>query len=192
MKIPLFPLPSVVLPGGQLPLRLFEPRYLRMVSECLKQESGFGICLARAKTEDGEPLKPYPIGTLAKIVDFDQGSDGFLHITVQGEQEFRLVDMEMEADKLQIGQIELQPLQTSFTMPSEYSSLSVKLSQIIEHLGPHMEFPDRDLDDAEWVCNRLLELLPIDAADKYEMLNTFDTTLRLKALDDLSFSIAPQ
>jgi len=55
-----------------------------------------------------------------------------------------------------------------------------------------MEFPDRDLDDAEWVCNRLLELLPIDAADKYEMLNTFDTTLRLKALDDLSFSIAAQ
>ena len=111
---------------------------------------------------------------------------------MQGEQEFRLIDMEMEPDKLQIGQIELQPLQTSFTMPSEYSSLSVKLSQIIEHLGPHMEFPDRDLDDAEWVCNRLLELLPIDAADKYEMLNTFDTTLRLKALDDLSFSIAPQ
>ena len=192
MKIPLFPLPSVVLPGGQLPLRLFEPRYLRMVSDCLKQESGFGICLARPKTDDGEPLKPYPLGTVAKIVDFDQGNDGFLHITVQGEQEFRLIDMQMEPDKLQIGEIELQPQGASFELPSQYSSLSVKLSQILDHLGPHMEFPNRNLDDADWVCNRLLELLPIDAADKYEMLNSFDTLARLKALDDLSFSIAAQ
>jgi len=192
LKIPLFPLSSIVLPGGKLPLRLFEPRYIRMVSLCMKEEIGFGVCLAKASSENSEAMLPYPIGTLARIVDFDQGEDGLLQITAVGVQEFRLVGYEQEADKLLMGEVELQDRPDKFAVPLEFSSLAVKLSQILDHLEPHITFPDRDLDDAEWVCNRLLELLPIDAGEKFEMLNSFDIVSRLQALDDLSFSIAEE
>ena len=189
-----------MLPGGRLPLRLFEPRYIRMVSESMKRETGFGICLARptpstsSAVSDSDPKslnsEPYPLGTLAKVIDFDQGSDGLLHITVVGELEFTIESFRSEKDGLLMGEVEFQERPAHSTMPSAYSVLSVKLSQILDHLEPHISFPDRDLDDAEWVCNRLLELLPIDASDKYEMLRSFDTNSRLQALDDLAFTIA--
>ena len=191
MKIPLFPLPSIVLPGGTLPLRLFEPRYLRMVSECFRNGTGFGSCLSRPSSGQG-PVKPFPIGTLVSIVDFDQGSDGMLHITAKGEQEYKLIDITVEKDSLLIGEIELQERPVKIAMPPQYSSLAVKLSQILQHIEPHMSYPDRDLDDAEWVCNRLLELLPIAPAEKYQMLRDFDIHARLEALDALSFSVAEQ
>jgi len=111
-------------------------------------------------------------------------------ITVLGEQEFTINAYESDPDGLLIGEVELQELPEPATMPASYSSLAVKLSQIIEHLEPHISFPNRDLNSADWVCNRLLELLPIDANEKYEMLKNFDTEARLKALDDLSFTIA--
>lgn len=192
MNIPLFPLSSIVLPGGRLPLRLFEPRYIRMVSECMKKEGGFGICLARPQDSNGLDAKPFPVGAVAKVVDFDQGSDGLLHITVLGEQEFTVTSFDTESDGLLIGEVELQPRLETSPMPSAYSGLAVKLSQILDHLEPHISFPDRDLDDAEWVCNRLLELLPIDAEHKYEMLSSFDTQIRLKALDEMAFTIAEE
>lgn len=190
MKIPLFPLSSIVLPGGRLPLRLFEPRYIRMISECMKQEAGFGICLAQ--NSEVVNTEPYPLGTLARVIDFDQGSDGLLHITVIGEQEFTVESFTVEKDGLLIGEVEFQDRPGHSAMPSAYSALSVKLSQILDHLEPHISFPDRDLDDAEWVCNRLLELLPIDAGEKYEMLRSFDTNSRLQALDELAFTIAEE
>lgn len=192
MNIPLFPLSSIVLPGGRLPLRLFEPRYIRMVSECMKKESGFGICLSRPQDSSDLDVQPYPIGTVARVVDFDQGSDGLLHITVLGEQEFTVASFNAESDGLLVGEVELQNRPETSPMPSAYSGLAVKLSQILDHLEPHISFPDRDLDDAEWVCNRLLELLPIEADHKYEMLSSFDTGSRLKALDEMAFTIAEE
>lgn len=190
MKIPLFPLSSIVLPGGRLPLRLFEPRYIRMVSESMKEGTGFGICLAKPGEEGSLETEPFPLGTIARVVDFDQGADGLLHITVLGEQEFTIETYESDPDGLLIGTVHPQALPEPVSIPATYSTLAVKLSQIIEHLEPHISFPDRDLNSAEWVCNRLLELLPIDATEKYEMLKSFDTESRLKALDDLSFTIA--
>ncbi len=192
MNIPLFPLSSIVLPGGRLPLRLFEPRYIRMVSECMKKDGGFGICLARPQGTAGLDAKPFPLGAVSKVIDFDQGSDGLLHITVLGEQEFTIESFHVESDGLLIGEVVLQQRPAATPMPSAYSGLAVKLSQILDHLEPHISFPDRDLDDAEWVCNRLLELLPIDADHKYEMLSNFDTNSRLKALDEMAFTITEE
>ena len=81
MQLPLFPLSSIVMPDGLMPLRLFERRYIDMVKNCFKTDTGFGVCLIKEGNEAGEPSTPYPIGTLATIIDFDQGSDGLLHIT---------------------------------------------------------------------------------------------------------------
>ena len=126
----------------------------------MKEEIGFGVCLAQASSaEDSQALLPYPIGTLARIVDFDQGEDGLLQITAVGVQEFRLASYELETDKLLMGEVELQDRPDKFAVPQEFSSLAVKLSQILDHLEPHITFPDRDLDDAEWVWQQCLAIL---------------------------------
>jgi len=81
MQLPLFPLSSVVMPGGLMPLRLFERRYIDMVKDCFRNGTGFGICLLKSGREAGAISEPYPLGTRVSIIDFDQGSDGLLHIT---------------------------------------------------------------------------------------------------------------
>ena len=90
--IPIFPLNTVVFPGGVLPLRVFERRYLGMVSECLRDGKGFGICAIRSGSEVGRAADCYAVGTLVSIQDFDQGEDGLLHIVAAGERRFRILD----------------------------------------------------------------------------------------------------
>ena len=58
-ELPLFPLNSVVFPGGALPLRLFEPRYLDMVKDCMRNEHGFGIVLIKNGQESGSAAEVY-------------------------------------------------------------------------------------------------------------------------------------
>ena len=88
MEIPLFPLHTVLYPGGPLPLRIFEQRYLDMISRCLKSESLFGVLLIKNGNEAGL-AETWNVGTLAKIVDWYQGSDGLLGVTAIGQQRFR-------------------------------------------------------------------------------------------------------
>ena len=80
MQVPLFPLNTVLFPGGPLPLRIFEPRYLAMVSDCVSNDSPFGVLLIRKGGETG-PASTHEVGTLARISDWYQGSDGLLGIT---------------------------------------------------------------------------------------------------------------
>ena len=82
IKIPLFPLSTVLFPSGVLPLRIFEPRYLSMVSDCMRNESEFGVVLITQGREAGQPAQFHHTGTLARIIDFDQLDDGFLGITM--------------------------------------------------------------------------------------------------------------
>ncbi|MEM9207821.1 MAG: LON peptidase substrate-binding domain-containing protein, partial [Pseudomonadota bacterium] len=97
MTCPLFPLRTVLYPGGPLPLRIFEARYLDMISNCLKTESPFGVLLIREGAETG-PASTYEVGTLARITDWYQGSDGLLGVTAIGERRFRLLSAERQAD----------------------------------------------------------------------------------------------
>ena len=84
VRVPLFPLSTVLFPGGPLPLRIFEARYVDMISRCMKDDSPFGVVLIREGDEVG-PAKTHDIGTLARIVDWYQGSDGLLGVTARGE-----------------------------------------------------------------------------------------------------------
>ncbi len=87
-EIMLFPLSSVVLPEGKMKLRIFEPRYQRMVAQCSKTGSGFGLCLFDSKSnKNANELSEF--GTLVKIVDFETLSDGLLGITVVGIRRLR-------------------------------------------------------------------------------------------------------
>jgi len=190
MQIPLFPLSTVVLPGGQLPLRLFEPRYINMVKNCFKTSTGFGVCLIKDGSESGQAALPYPQGTLVSIIDFDQGPDGLLHITTEGQQEFSLLSYEANSDNLLIGQVQLHEQFASTQMTPEYKSLAQKLAILLQYVEPNIRYVDKQMDNADWVCNRLIELLPLSAESKFELLQLPDNTSRLNALSGLQIEFS--
>lgn len=182
MEMPIFPLPAIVLPEGRLPLRLFEPRYINMVKNCFKTDTGFGICLIKAGSEAGGPALPFPQGTHVKLVDFDQGADGLLHIVVEGVQEFNLLSYDVNSDGLLLGEVELLNHTELSHMPESFDELASKLDAILDYVKPNLQYPEKRLDNPTWVCNRLLELLPISPASKFELLQLPGADARLNAL----------
>ena len=190
MQLPLFPLSSIVMPDGLMPLRLFERRYIDMVKNCFKTDTGFGVCLIREGNEAGEPSTPYPIGTLATIIDFDQGSDGLLHITVKGEQEFRVLTYAANEAKLLVAEIELIPVRPPTPMDEKVEALALKLELIMQYLEPDVRIEKQGLDDPDWVCHRLLELLPLTPEAKYQLLQMPSNIERLESLSALQIEIA--
>ncbi len=189
-EISLFPLSSVVMPGGLLPLRLFERRYLDMVSACFREGSGFGVCLLKSGQEASGQSQPYSRGTTVSIIDFDQGDDGLLHITGKGEKEFRLTSCRQLDDGLFVGEVSyLEPTPATIMSP-EFHALAKKLKIILSHVEPNIEYPQQHLDDADWVCHRLLELLPMAPPSKLELLELESNEKRLSALAAMRIEIS--
>ena len=184
MKVPLFPLNTVLFPGGPLPLRIFEPRYLDMISDCLKNDTPFGVLLIREGGETG-PVTTHTVGTLARVTDWYQGSDGLLGITAIGEERFRLLSSERLASGLNVGDVETLPDEPSMPMPSEYREMSHILEDVLNDLGRLYESLDRRMDDAAWVTSRFVEILPIDLEEKQRCLEQNDPESRLKIVQEL-------
>lgn len=190
MQLPLFPLSSIVLPDGLMPLRLFERRYIDMVKDCFRNESGFGVCLIRRGREAGEVAEPYPLGTEVSIVDFDQGSDGLLHITVKGEAEFNILTYTSTDAGLLIAEVEPRPVRAATPMRPEYELLAQKLDLILSYLDTDIRFDEKRLDDPDWVSHRLLEVLPLTSEARFELLQMDSNQERLEALNALQIEIA--
>lgn len=188
MHVPLFPLRTVLYPGGPLPLRIFEPRYIDMISKCLKDDKPFGVLLIREGSEVGR-ASTYDVGTLARITDWYQGSDGLLGITAVGEQRFRLVASNREADGLNVGQVELLPPDSGPALPEEFKPLANILSGVLDDLGRLYESLDRNYDDADWVGYRFAEILPISPEQKQSCLEATDSLTRLKMMRDVLDSV---
>jgi len=91
VEIPIFPLGTVLFPGGVLPLKLFEARYLDMAARCMRSNSPFGVCLISEGGEVGEPAVPHGLGTIARIVDWDMSQPGLLFIKTVGGERFRIL-----------------------------------------------------------------------------------------------------
>ncbi len=184
LRIPIFPLNTVLFPGAPLPLRIFESRYPDMVSNCLKTDSPFGVLLIREGAEAGLATT-HNVGTLARISDWYQGSDGLLGITAIGEQRFRLLSSERQSDGLNVGDVELIESEDSLPLPDEYRALPQILANVLDDLGRLYQSSDRRYDDAVWVTYRFLEILPIDLERKQSSLESSDTVARLKLVDEL-------
>ncbi len=178
MKIPLFPLRTVLYPGGPLPLRIFEPRYLDMISDCLKRDVPFGVLLIRSGSEAG-PATTYQVGTLARITDWYQGSDGLLGVTAVGGQRFRLMSAKRQPDGLNIGEIQLLEHESRYSLPEEYQPLARILAGVLDDLGRLYESLDRQYDDAGWVGYRFAEILSISPEQKQSCLESDDAIERL-------------
>ncbi len=188
MRVPLFPLRTVLYPGGPLPLRIFEPRYIDMVSKCIASDSPFGVLLIKSGTETG-PATTYDIGTLARIIDWYQGSDGLLGITAIGEQRFRLKASSREPDGLAIGEVEIFPTESRLTLPDEYRPLADILSGVLDDLGRLYESLEKKYDDAGWVGYRFAEILPISPEQKQSCLEADDPVRRLEMMRDVLDSV---
>lgn len=182
MRIPLFPLNVVLFPDGHLPLRVFEPRYLRMVGDCLQNDSPFGICLIQEGGEVGPAATPHAIGTLAHIVDWEQRKDGLLGITIRGGARFMLREWEVGPMQLLSGEVELLQDPAPHPLETEFEPLRELLQRILEQLPRTIcEVPPR-YDDAHWVGCRLAEILPLPLRVKQRMLELNDPLQRLLLL----------
>jgi len=188
MDVPLFPLSTVLFPGGPLPLRIFESRYIDMISHCMKNDVPFGVLLIREGGETG-PATTHDVGTLARIMDWYQGSDGLLGVTAIGEQRFRLLSSREQKDGLNIGSIEKIPNEPDLPLPDEYRALPKILGNVLDDLGRLYESLERRSDDAVWLTYRFIEILPIDLEEKQRCLESSDTLARLQLVDELLQSV---
>lgn len=184
-ELPLFPLNTVLFPGGPLPLRIFETRYVDMVRHCLREETGFGVVLIAEGSEAAGPARFVEVGTLASIVDFDRLEDGLLGIRCRGGERFRVLESWRAADGLNIGRVLLLAPQPSVPLPPEYEPLADALRAILPQLGELYAALPRRYEDAAWVGHRLVEVLPLATPDKQALLEMDDPVARLAIIAPL-------
>jgi Lon protease-like protein len=184
--IPLFPLPTVLFPGGYLPLRIFEQRYIDMVRECSVDDSCFGVCLV-SHAEDGHQSAGHVrTGTTAEICDFSMLDDGLLGITSRGKQKFLVRKTRRRDNGLLMAEVAFHAETSSVEVPEQYSVLSMIAGRLMEQL--HRNYPafqPRLLQDANWVGYRLAELLPLENREKQVLLEVSDPLERLQLLLEL-------
>ena len=184
-SIALFPLNIVLFPDGPLPLRIFETRYVDMVRRCMRESQAFGVVLIREGNEVG-PAETFDVGTLAKIVDFHQLSDGFLGLSCVGEQRFRIRSRSRQADGLNLAEVERLTPEPVVAVPARHARLAELLKNVLPQLGEVYTDIEMHLDDAAWVGHRLAEILPIPLADKQSCLELDDPIQRLDVLEPLA------
>jgi Lon protease-like protein len=178
----LFPLNTVLFPGGRLPLRIFEQRYMEMAKRCLKDGAPFGVCLIREGSEVGKPAIPAEIGTLARLAEWDMPQLGVLHVVARGERRFRIVERRTQADGLARAQVELLPEETDAPVPATCSRCARLLERLIEQQPSLFDSPHQ-LDSSAWVSARLAELLPLPLHEKQALLELADAAERLARLN---------
>lgn len=181
-ELPLFPLNTVLFPGGPLPLRIFEPRYVDMVRKCMREGAPFGVLLIRAGQEVGEVSSAADVGTSARIVDFHQMPDGLLGIVCTGEQKFRVEERRVQADGLNVGTVTWLPLERPTSLPPQHAHLGLLLKRALPQISDLYQAVQPRFDDAGWVSSRLAEILPISLSDKQECLELSDPLARLERL----------
>ena len=188
LELPLFPLQTVLFPGGPLPLRIFEPRYVDMIGRCMKTGVGFGVILIRSGEETG-PATTHEFGTVANIVDFDRLPDGTLGVVVVGSSRFMVRSRERQPDGLNVGMVELLDEEPRVALPERFADMARLLESVFDDLGPQYQHVEPDFTDAGWVGCRLAELLPIDLEHKQHCLELFDPVARLEHLEPLLRSL---
>lgn len=188
MQVPIFPLGTVLFPGGPLPLRIFEPRYLDMISDCLKNDREFGVLLIRDGGETGLSTT-HEIGTLARIADWYQGGDGLLGVTAVGGRRFRLIANQRQSDGLNLGEVDLLEDEPALPLPAEFEHLAQILTGVLDDLGLLYESLPRKFGDASWVSYRFVEILPITVEQKQQCLEALDPLQRLRLVGEVLESV---
>lgn len=181
-QIPIFPLHTVLYPGGALALRIFEHRYLSMVGKCLKEDSGFGICLISEGKETDTKAESFEYGTYGNISYWQQLPEGLLGITVRGQQRFKIISKHIDDNRLCTAEVEMLSNEHSEPLPVRFKQLAEMAEEMLTQIGhPYITLP-KFYDDASWVGYRLAELLPIALVQKQHFLQLTDPIERLERL----------
>lgn len=181
--LPLFPLHTVLLPGGALGLRLFERRYLDLVRDCGRNGRGFGVCLILDGDEAGVPATPAAFGTEAVIEDFGSGADGLLTLQVRGARRFHVRRARVRDNGLVVGEVEWREADIDDPMRPEHALLATVLQHFLEKVGgEHSKAGPAKFDDAAWVGWRLAEFMPLSDAQRLSILQEDDPHQRLELL----------
>ena len=182
-EVAIFPLKTVVFPYTYLPLKVFEPRYTDLVSACLKNDTGFVISAILSGEEVGDVPEFSEVGTLVKIVDWDQTPDGLLGIHVRGEQKVQIVGHEVGANDSITGTIERMPTEVSCAIPAEFDEIIV-VGQSLLARNPHYTQHSvvAEWENAVWASFYLSDLLPLSFEQKQTLLIVNDPVDRLVML----------
>ena len=183
-ELPLFPLNTVLFPGGPLPLRIFEPRYVDMIGRCMREGQGFGVVLIREGNETG-PAQFHDVGTVARVVDFTQLPEGLLGLATVGHERFRVRTHRLEADGLNVGEVDMLEAEPAAELPAEYVHLAEVLQKLLPELGDQYSHVATNPRDASWVGYRLAEILPLTMESRQYCLELEHPLERLRLLDTL-------
>ena len=163
----LFPLGTVLFPGGLLPLKIFEQRYLDMTKVCLRDNLPFGVCLIHEGFEVGAPAAPHSVGCLATIEQWDMPNPGMFHLLARGGERFRISETSVAQNGLISGEVEVLPPAEPCSPDTECVAL---VKRVIEQVGAD-NFPQPvKLDEGAWVAYRLAEMMSFPMAVKQRML----------------------
>jgi uncharacterized protein len=183
-SLPIFPLNTVLYPGGLLPLKIFEQRYLEMTKACLRDGSAFGVCRIREGSEVGRPAVPEAVGCTASIAEWEMPHLGVFHLRCRGGQAFSLVETAMQSNGLIVGTVEL--LDDTEGEPVDKQTLLLcrrVLEEIVARVGEQYLFPPLQYENPRWVAYRLAELLPLDVATRQALLEARQDSERLLQLE---------
>jgi len=185
-QLPLFPLNTVLFPGGRLPLKVFEQRYVEMTKGCVRDGSPFGVCMIREGKEVGEPALPANIGCTAVIEQWDVPHPNLFELLARGERRFRILSTEVAALGLLVCEAEYLPAVESGEAPDALCRRV--MAELVERIGAE-RFPGTvRLDDAEWISWRLGEILPLSSEMRQQLLETDTPAARLTKLRDVLIS----
>ena len=188
---PLFPLRTVLFPDGLLELKIFEARYLDLVSRCLREQAPFGVVALRAGSEArsaaGEPVQLYEVGTLAELIEVDSPEANILLVRCRGTRRFSLGATRQEADGLWVG--EASPLGDDPVVAPSAAHANIVKSLVdavatLSAQGAEPFLAPHRFDDAGWVANRWCEILPLPVDAKQRLLS-LEPLSRLDIVDSL-------
>ena len=179
----------MLFPGGRLPLRIFEQRYMEMAKACLRDGAPFGVCLIRQGAEvlvegAGAPAVPTSVGCLARIAEWDMPQLGLLQVIARGETRFRILTRRVQADGLARASVEILAEETDSEIPDNCKRCARLLERLIQQQPSLFEAPHK-LDSCSWVSSRLAEILPLPLVQKQELLELADARARLERLNAL-------
>jgi Lon protease-like protein len=190
-ELPLFPLGSVLFPGGLLSLKIFEARYLDLMARCLRERIPFGVVALKQGAEvrqAGQTVSFERVGVLAELVDCDSPGPGLMHVRCRGTARFeRLGAPTQAADGLWVTAAARRLDDTEAAPAPEHAPSVAALQQAIDALaaqGSEPFFKPWRLNDAGWVANRWCELLPISMAARQKLMELDDALMRLSLVHD--------
>lgn len=181
-SIPIFPLNTVLYPGGMLPLKIFEQRYLQMTRNCLRDTTPFGVCRIREGAEVGTPALPEAVGCTAVIAGWEMPHPGVFHLKAKGEHRFRIRNQAAQPDGLIRAEIEMLEEGPGNGNDDAMDLCRRVLEQIVTRLGTAHFFAPLAYDDPRWVSYRLAEVLPLALEEKQALLETHGDHERLMLL----------